>query len=255
MDADKIKVVFLGSKEIGSECLEILLDVGREAGINIIGVLTNDRILFPESRKVSDIAAENGIPVLDSLDEYLALDNVDVTISVQYHLLLKRVHIEKAARIAVNYHMAPLPEYRGCNQFSFAILDEADEFGTTVHVMDESIDGGAVIAERRFSIAKEWDVWDLYKRTYDETVALFKESIMSILHGDISPISQKDLAQDRPVSIHYREEMAGLRKIDLEWAPEKIIRHVRAVSMPGCAPPYAEYKGRIVQLVLERESE
>ncbi|MBK8684503.1 MAG: hypothetical protein IPN26_05660 [Bacteroidetes bacterium] len=73
---------------------------------------------------------------------------MDFLISVQYHQILNERHIQKARTLAINLHMAPLPEYRGCNQFSFAILDQYPEFGTTLHVMDERIDHGDILFEK-----------------------------------------------------------------------------------------------------------
>ena len=62
--------------------------------------------------------------------------------------------------------MAPLPEYRGCNQFSFAIVDGKKEFGTTLHKMEEGIDNGDIIAESRFDIPENCFVKELYELTY-----------------------------------------------------------------------------------------
>ena len=61
--------------------------------------------------------------------------------------------------------MAPLPEYKGCNQFSFAIIDEVNEFGTTIHEIEASIDSGPIIAEKRFFINNNLWVKDLYELT------------------------------------------------------------------------------------------
>lgn len=66
--------------------------------------------------------------------------------------ILNAEHIGHAKNIALNLHMAPLPEYRGCNQFSFAIADNKKEFGTTIHKMDTGIDHGNILFEKRFPI-------------------------------------------------------------------------------------------------------
>ena len=60
--------------------------------------------------------------LLDTLDDYLALAEVDIVLSVQYDQILRQCHIDKAGVIAINLHMAPLPEYRGCNQFFLPLL-------------------------------------------------------------------------------------------------------------------------------------
>src|SRR6187549_480960 len=106
------KVVFLGSKPIGYECLSYLLSQKEALHIEIAGILTRARKEFGDGHDLTELAAAHNIPVLNSLDD---LPECDIIYSVQYHQLLKAEHINKARQIAVNLHMAPLPEYRGAN--------------------------------------------------------------------------------------------------------------------------------------------
>ena len=105
------------------------------------------------------------------------MPNVDFIYSVQYHQILKKEDIQKAGIIALNLHMAPLPEYRGCNQFSFALLDNKKEFGTTIHQLDAQIDHGDLLFEKRFPIPENCWIEQLYSLTYDASLLLFKESL------------------------------------------------------------------------------
>lgn len=163
---------------------------------------------------------------------------------------MKEKHIALARKLAINLHMAPVPEYRGCNQFSFAILDEAREFGTTIHKLDTSIDGGDIIAERRFPIDQDIRVDELYNKTFEASVTLFKSEIAKILNGEYRLVDQSSLI-DRKSSIHYRNEIDDLKKIDLSWPKEKINRHIRATLMPGFPPPYTMVDGKKIEFTGE----
>src|SRR4051812_6354279 len=143
------KVVFLGSKPIGYECLSYLLTQRQTLNIEIAAILTRVRKEFGEGHSLYDLASTNNIPVLTSLND---IPDCDIIYSVQYHQLLQPAHIARAGKICVNLHMAPLPEYRGANQFTFAILDEKKEFGTTIHKIDARIDHGDILFEKRFLI-------------------------------------------------------------------------------------------------------
>ena len=88
----------------------------------ITAVLTNDRKLNTDSETVVELAKTHEIPIVPNLSEFQKLDAFDIAISVQYHAILNKIHLDKAKRFNVNLHMAPLPEYRGCNQFSFALI-------------------------------------------------------------------------------------------------------------------------------------
>lgn len=224
-------IVFLGSKDIGYECLKLLIENQEKLGFHVQGVLTNNR-----GDKISELAKSNALAVLNSLDDYLGMDSVDLCISVQYHEILKREHLSKAD-LTVNLHMAPLPEYRGCNQFSFAIINGDKEFGTTIHIMDEGVDSGDILFEKRFKIPANCWVDQLYAITFTQSISLFEESLPELICNNIRPVSQESYA-NRKRSIHFRKDIEALKRIDLSWNSEKIEAHVRATAMPGFSPPY-----------------
>lgn len=231
----KQSVLFLGSKPIGYHCLNYLIQHQDAFNIEIIGLLSNDNATFDSSLSLKKLADEQNIPLIESLNE---MPLCDFIISVQYHEILKAEDIAKAKTLAINLHMAPLPEYRGCNQFSFAILDDKKEFGTTIHKMDARIDHGDIIAEKRFPIPINCWVNELYELTYQASLALFQENIANILSNQFSMMPQKDFENERGTSIHFRSEIADIKRIDLSWDKTKIEQHIRATYMPGFEPPY-----------------
>ena len=179
------KVVLLGAKNIGYECLKILNENSDRLNYKIVGVLTNSK--GDEIRKYSN---DNNIRLLDSLEDYLSLDEVDIALSIQYHEILKKEHIKKAKELTINLHMAPLPEYRGCNQFSFAMINKDKVFGTTIHKLEEGIDSGDILFEDRFDIPIDCWVEELYNITFKKSVNLFRNSIDKIINLNIKPISK-----------------------------------------------------------------
>jgi methionyl-tRNA formyltransferase len=233
--ASPLSLIFLGSKPIGYQCLEFLIASQQELNFRITGILTQGRKEFDNPGDLGTLAETNNIPILKDLTE---LPDCDILYSVQYHEILKQEHISNARRIAVNLHMAPLPEYRGCNQFSCAIIDDKKEFGTTIHQMDPRIDHGDILFEKRFPIPENCWVDDLYHQTEIASLALFKESLNDLILGNYVPVPQKNFEAERGTSIHYRSEIKTLKHIDLAWPAVKIERHIRATSMPGFEPPY-----------------
>jgi methionyl-tRNA formyltransferase len=239
------KLVFLGSKPIGYNCLAHLISKREKLNVEIAGILTRQRIEFGEGNDLKRLANEHDIPVLNTLSE---IPECDIIYSVQYHELLKQQHIEKAKQIAINLHMASLPEYRGANQFSFAIIDKKTEFGTTIHKIDSRIDHGDILFQERFPIPPECWVTDLYELTYNASLQLFRETLPTIIDGSYTLTPQKDLLEKYGCSLHYKDEIADLKKIDLDWDKEKIERYIRATLMPGFEPPYTTIEGKKVYL-------
>lgn len=242
------KIVFLGSKPIGYECLSYLVSQEKVLNVKVIGLLTHARKEFGNAHDLNVLAAEHGIPVLNCLAD---IPECDIIYSVQHHEILREEHISKAAHVAVNLHMAPLPEYRGSNQFTFAIVEEKTEFGTTIHRIDTRIDHGDILFQKRFPIPDGCWVHDLYQLTYNASVKLFSQTLKHIVEGNYQPVPQQSLVAKYGTSLHMRGEAAALKTIDLNWSKEKIERHIRATSMPGFEPPYCVIGGQKVHFTLQ----
>lgn len=242
------RIVFLGSKPIGYRCLEFLINNRNSLNVDIVACLTNDNKRFDTNLSISSLCEKSGIPVLDNLDDLFQLPNIDILISVQYHQIIKQKHIDCANQIAVNLHMAPLPEFRGCNQFSFAIYQGVNEFGTTFHKIDTGIDSGDILYEKRFNIPANCDVGQLYEMTFSSSFELFVDNIDKIIAGIYSPVPQSELIPSMGTQLFYRKDIEFLKKIELT---EDIKRRVRATSMPGFEPPFAYDGEKKIYLITE----
>ena len=233
-------VVFLGAKEIGTFCLQYLLENREVLDIQVTAIVGRKLIGLDDNLSVPQLAENYAIPMVSSVKE---IPETDFIISVQHNEILKRSDIDKAAILAVNLHMAPLPEYRGCNQFSFAIMDQCKEFGTTLHVLDEGIDNGDILAERRFEMNDEMWVDDLYSRTVKESKKLFELEIGNIFSGKFERIKQEDLIAKRGSTYHYRHEINDLKVINENWPLDRKKRVVRATFKEGFEAPYSIING------------
>jgi methionyl-tRNA formyltransferase len=238
------EVLFLGSKPIGFYCLNYLIKQQKKLNYKVVGVLTNDNTSFNKKLSVRKLAEKNKISIIDTLDN---IPNCDILYSVQYHEILKPKHIKKAKQIAVNLHMAPLPDYRGCNQFSFAILDKANQFGTTIHQLESGIDNGSILFEDRFHLPKNIFVKDLYDETERRSIELFQTTLKNIVDENYNPIPQTKF-KNRKQNFHLRSEMNNIKQIDLSWSKEKIERHIRATYFPPFEPPYFLIDGKKVYI-------
>ena len=240
-------VVLLGGKRIGRRCLEVLLARREELGLDIIGVGPT-----PRAREMRELAEANGLPLIEDLE---AAPACDLLISVQYHLILKRRHLDKARKEAVNLHLAPLPEYRGCNQFSLAVLNEDRVFGVTLHRMDEGADSGDILFESRFPLEPGMWVSDVVELANAKGEALFEASLPALVAGDYTAIPQSTLVAERGTRLCLRKEIDAMKIVDLDWDAARIARTVRATSMPGFPPPYAVVDGIRLNLVAERDGQ
>ncbi len=228
----------MGGKQVGYTSLLFLLKNADQFGIQVVAVFENSvSPLVNNETSTEELAKKYDIPVYRDKSNLLELPEVDFIFSIQYGQILSEAEIATAKVMAVNLHMAPLPEYRGCNQFSFAIAEGVKEFGTTLHILEAKTDAGAVLFEKRFSVSENEFVTDLYDRTVKHSIELFEQHVGDILFGNYVPIAQSKLAQSRSVSFHYRKDIHRIKQIHASWPIEKQKRYFRATYFPAFSPP------------------
>ncbi len=246
-------VVFLGSKPVGFRCFRFLLQQQEALGSKVVGLLTQKRSEFSGEADLESLATEAGVSVFSHPDE---IPHCDLLYSVQYHKILTPAQLQKARVAAVNLHMAPLPEYRGANQFSFALLEGKREFGTSIHLMDARIDHGDLLFESRFPIPQNCWVETLYNLTEEASVTLFEETLEKVISGEYKPLPQRSLEAQRGTNLHFKNEMQTLKEIPSTADTETLLRTLRATYMPGFEPPFLrDETGEKIYLVREKDWE
>ena len=121
------KIIFLGTRAVGRRCLEILLKQAVALDCEVVEVVTKlpANPYLAEGTDPADVAIRAGIPVKSDFDPEGS--PVHVLLSIEYGDILTPGQLARASEQAINLHMAPLPDYRGAGQCSFAILNEERE--------------------------------------------------------------------------------------------------------------------------------
>src|SRR3989344_6691916 len=145
----KLKIGFAGARLLGSNCLKEVL---KQPGLEITA------ICFPKAdEKVwwTDIIDEKEVKKLGfkitPWPEWKEL-KFDLIFSVLHGKIFKPAHLENTRLGIINLHPAPLPQYRGCNSYSHAIMNGEKKYGVSLHYIDEGIDTGAIIGINHFPI-------------------------------------------------------------------------------------------------------
>ena len=112
-----------------------------------------------------------------------------------------------AAGIAINFHDGPLPEYAGLNTPSWAILNGRSEHGITWHVMDASVDTGAILSAPSEAEVKAIKAQMLNVMCFDVGMAAFEELVAEISGPGLKLISQGD----GPRAYFAKKECRSLR--------------------------------------------
>ena len=107
--------------------------------------------------------------------------NYDIGISYMFHHKVSKEHLQKPW---FNFHPAPLPEFKGRNLCYWAIMNEAEEFGATLHYMDENYDTGDIIKVRKFDIEPWMTAEDLSDLARAASYTLLVEYLPRIVKGE-----------------------------------------------------------------------
>ena len=83
----------------------------------------------------------------------------------------------------INFHPAPLPEYKGRNLCYHAIINGEMEFGSTIHYMSEEIDEGPIIQVDRFKILPSDTAEDIFHQAINFSRVQFSRILSQNIKG------------------------------------------------------------------------
>ena len=91
----------------------------------------------------------------------------------------------------INFHNGPLPKYGGVNIPYWAILNGERVHGVTWHIIDEGIDTGDILWQKKFEFDENFTAGFLMSRCIKEGIELFENNFMSLLDQSFVAIKQK----------------------------------------------------------------
>jgi phosphoribosylglycinamide formyltransferase-1 len=107
--------------------------------------------------------------------------NVDLVCLAGYMRLLSREFLAAFPRRILNIHPSLLPLFPGLHAQQQAIDHGARVSGCTVHYVDETLDGGPIIAQREVTVQDDDTAESLAKRILIEEHKLYPEAVTRVL--------------------------------------------------------------------------
>jgi len=232
-----MRIVFIGTGEIGVPTLRALLNsehevvsvvtqpdkrVGREQGIEpppIKKEIAKTRIPILQPARIKDQKATEEIRDFAS----------DVIVVVAYGQILPRDVLGIPRLACLNLHASLLPRWRGAAPIQAAIAAGDCETGITAMYMDEGLDTGDILLQRRVEILPNDTGGSLHDRLAQIAPEAFLESLRLLSAGNAPRIAQ-DNARATYAPKLKREH--GL--IDWSESAKAIKRKIRAYNpWPG----------------------
>jgi methionyl-tRNA formyltransferase len=159
----------------------------------------------------------------------LAATSPDVLAVVAYGELLPPnvLHLPRVA--PVNLHFSLLPELRGAAPVQTALLIGLEQTGVTTILMDQGLDTGPVILQRKEPIEAEDDAGSLGARLADVGGELLVETLDLLAAGPVAPVQQ-----DPRLATYAPRFLPEDRVLDWSNPARVLVNLVRAMSpQPG----------------------
>jgi methionyl-tRNA formyltransferase len=192
------KFAFFGTPELAAVFLD---DLESRGLVPSLVVTTPDKrqgrgmVLTPPPVKVW--AEKRGIPVIqpETYDadtiEKMQRDAYDVFVVIYYGKLLPKAVLETPKRGVLNVHFSLLPRWRGTSPVRAAIRNDDREAGTSIMLLDEDLDHGPIIAQKKF-VPSPWPprASELEKELTHESAKLLTDILPHWLNADIEAREQ-----------------------------------------------------------------
>ncbi|MFP4012585.1 MAG: methionyl-tRNA formyltransferase [Chitinispirillaceae bacterium] len=207
-----MKIVFMGSAEFGIPALEQIMKNHTVAAVVSTPAKPKGRGLKLFDSPVTEFARQHKLqPVLTpeklkdpSFIEQLKSLEADLFVVVAYRILPKEVFSIPALG-TVNIHASLLPRFRGAAPIQRAIEAGEKETGITVFRIDEGIDTGEVLAQKRIPIDPQETTPSLYEKLSRMGAELIEDTLQKLERGNIQPLEQNVLQATKAPKLRREE--------------------------------------------------
>src|SRR5205085_3533112 len=244
-----MRIVFIGTGEIGVPTLEALL----KSEHDVVGVVTQpdkpvgrtQQIEPPPIKEVLiDRGRPPGAPILQpprikdpNTIEEIRAQTPDVIVVIAYGQILPRAILEIPKIACLNLHASLLPRWRGAAPIQAAIAAGDHETGMTVIYMDEGLDTGDILLQRKIDISPSETGATLHDRLAEIAPEALLESLRLLAAGNAPRISQ-----DQALATYAPKLNREAGRINWNESAEIIQRKIRAYDpWPGA---FTDFNGR-----------
>ena len=120
----------------------------------------------------------------DRLFKLLRRNNVDLICLAGFMKILSGKFIKKLNKTILNIHPSLLPKYKGLNTHYRAIQNKDKYSGATVHIVNDKLDSGKIILQKKVKILKSDSDKSLEKKVLKIEHKIYPKAIIKLLSTD-----------------------------------------------------------------------
>jgi phosphoribosylglycinamide formyltransferase-1 len=164
---------------LSAEIAIVISDNPRAEGIKKARTRGIKTLVCPYAKGLS--REENETPIIEAIKE----EKIDWIVLAGYMKILSATFVRAFPRRVVNIHPALLPAFPGAHAIADALASQADLTGVTIHLVDEFVDHGAIIAQEEVPILDGDTEETLAARIHAAEHRLYPKTLQELFHKDI----------------------------------------------------------------------
>ncbi len=118
---------------------------------------------------------------INDLLKILKFNNIRLICLAGFLKILSKDFIKSFKGKIINIHPSLLPKYKGLNTHQRVLENNEKMTGCSVHLVNEKLDSGEIILQKKIKIFKKDNVLSLKNRVLKEEYKLYPKSIIKIL--------------------------------------------------------------------------
>lgn len=224
-----MRYAFAGDRNISCKLLKFLIKKGHTP----LALFVSGDINVTHGQELIDIAGINKSYIFKG-NEFRKSENIqqlkelelDYIFGIHFPYIIPKEILEIPKIGFLNLHPAYLPYNKGWHTPSWAILDKTP-YGATLHFMEEALDEGDIIHQKKLQILLHDTANNLYQRVLELEAEVFYEAFETLL--SLKPNRKK---QNKKGTSHVKRDLHKLQQIDLnqECHPDEFIDKLRTLT-------------------------
>lgn len=146
----------------------------------------------------------------------------DIIVSVSMNQIVSKEILQIPPHRCINVHCAPLPRYGGMSPYVWALANNEDHSAATIHYMDEGLDTGDIVVQKKINVLKGDSAFALFYRCCMRAGQMLINVVNDIEKGTVTSYCQ-DLSQKSYFSWPTKQSVRSLRKHGFRLAKTKDI--------------------------------
>ena len=186
MSQELTKIIFFGSGPVAARSLELLLP-----SFDIEAVITKPKTA-DEMKSVTPKTSIYTVSARQELDQILVNSDFKSTVAIliDFGIIVSQSVIDYFSDGIINSHFSLLPQLRGADPITFAILSGQKQTGVSLMLLVERMDEGPLLAQTIYTITNGSTTPELTSALLELSASELKTIIPLYLKHEITPVPQ-----------------------------------------------------------------